>query len=212
MFHYYHYINRQKGSVLLMSLMLLIVVTLLTFSVTQTVLLQEKMTNNDRDAALTLQVAEAALLAGEARIKTLTLADFDTKFSIEGEGKNGTEKGFYEGMTCDGTMTKCYINALSAPYADSTWVNAITTKTVPCGNGESSCLLTGKYVIVRLGLMNVTNTGAANMHAITNQYQDQGAKAIVDTYKYKVIAMGIGNNPDNKRVLVSYYVQSKPQT
>ncbi|NRB37358.1 MAG: hypothetical protein HRU20_02685 [Pseudomonadales bacterium] len=48
--------QRQSGSVLLISLMLLVVATLLTFSVTESSSLQLKMTENSRDYLFALQV------------------------------------------------------------------------------------------------------------------------------------------------------------
>lgn len=200
----------QQGSVLLVSLMLLIVVTLLTFTVAENVFLQEKMTNNDKDNELSLQVAESALLEGEARIRALNLVAFDGAFSLKGDGSAGSVAGHYDGTTCDGTNPDCYVNLLSNPFDEDTWVNAIETATVSCGNGEDECKLPGKYVIVKLGIVNVTSSGGARLEAVTNQYQSQAEGALGEAYKYKVIAMGRGNNEDNQRVLISYFVQSKP--
>lgn len=205
-----HVKQGQKGSVLLISLMLLIVVTLLTFSVSEAVLLQEKMTSGDKDSQLSLQAAESALLEGEARIRSLDLTAFDTSFSVAGDGSNGSVKGHYDGMSCDGTNPDCYMNALNNPFEDAAWENAIDTATVDCGNGEAGCKLSGKYMIVKLGIVNVTSSGSERLEAVTNQYQNQGEGALADAYKYKIIAMGVGNNSQNKRVLISYFVQSKP--
>ena len=56
---------RQHGSVLIIGLLLLLILTLLGLSSMGTTLLQEKMANNMRDQNLAFQAAEAALQNGE---------------------------------------------------------------------------------------------------------------------------------------------------
>ncbi|MDE2088438.1 MAG: pilus assembly protein [Gammaproteobacteria bacterium] len=56
---------RQHGSVLIIGLLLLLVLTLLGLSSMGTTILQEKMANNMRDQNLAFQAAEAALQNGE---------------------------------------------------------------------------------------------------------------------------------------------------
>lgn len=57
--------SRQAGMALIVSLLVLVVITLLTLSATQTSTLQENMAGNLRDHHLAFQAAEAALRAGE---------------------------------------------------------------------------------------------------------------------------------------------------
>jgi Tfp pilus assembly protein PilX len=201
--------QRQTGSILLISLMLLIVLTILTFTVTQTALLQEKMTGNDQDVVLAFQVAEAAISEAENQIRGMNLDEFNTNFSKTGDGTTGVA-GMYEGSACDGTDAACYINILQDPFDDATWVNSIKTSTVSCGTGVVGCLLEGQYVIVRMGELSVGATPVLELIAITNQYQDQAQDAVADAIRYKIMAMGVGNNPQNRRVIVSYFGQSIP--
>jgi type IV pilus assembly protein PilX len=55
----------EKGSVLIISLIMLIVLTLIGITAMSTASLQEKMAGNSRDMALAFQAAEAALRGGE---------------------------------------------------------------------------------------------------------------------------------------------------
>ena len=58
-------LNNQKGAVLVISLIILLVLTLIGVSAARTVLLEEKMTFASRDAKVALEVAEALVKAAE---------------------------------------------------------------------------------------------------------------------------------------------------
>jgi type IV pilus assembly protein PilX len=95
--------STQRGSVLLISLMILIVLTLLTFTAAKNVLLQEKMVASTRDSMLALEVAEAALLDAEARAFGMTYSD---------DGSTGAyqECGLVAGAACWMDTFKNYDN------------------------------------------------------------------------------------------------------
>ena len=204
----------QKGSVLLISLMILIVLTLLTFTTTRSVLLQEKMTANTRDTMLALQVAEAAIAEAEAKTAT---------FSYTLDGTNG----FYDGTTCDGDteedsgevdgdnnpiVIKCYMNAImdmGGYFSDATWVKSTEADDgITCGNGDSNCELKGRYIVVDLGQRTITLSGQSSVLTVANHYQDQNVKSVGNVNVYKIIARGHGLNPAAQKVVVSYYAAS----
>lgn len=58
-------INAQKGAVLIISLLILVLMTIIGVTAMQGTTLQEKMTGNLRDSNLAFQYAETALRAGE---------------------------------------------------------------------------------------------------------------------------------------------------
>ncbi|MEX1032058.1 MAG: PilX N-terminal domain-containing pilus assembly protein [Cellvibrionaceae bacterium] len=62
---------RQKGAVLAVSLIILLVLTLVVVSGSRTVLLQERMTSAVRDSTVSLQLAESGVKEAEAYIETL---------------------------------------------------------------------------------------------------------------------------------------------
>ena len=64
--------QKQKGMVLVISLILLIVLTLIGISSMQNTIVEEKMAGNSRDRDLALKGAEAAVRAGETYVGTLT--------------------------------------------------------------------------------------------------------------------------------------------
>ena len=69
-------INKQKGAVLAVSLILLLVMTLLAVSNLQNIVLQEKMTMAVREGHISLEIAESGLVDAENYIETLALASF----------------------------------------------------------------------------------------------------------------------------------------
>lgn len=66
--------GRQRGVVLIVSLILLMILTLIGVTAMQTSTLEERMTGNALDRALAFQAAEAALRAGENRLYEDTTA------------------------------------------------------------------------------------------------------------------------------------------
>lgn len=64
--------TRQRGAVLVVSMLLLLVMTLLALSMSQTTQLDERMAGNSRDYELAFQGAESALRASEAALMTAT--------------------------------------------------------------------------------------------------------------------------------------------
>ncbi len=79
--------TNQRGAVLIISLMLLVIMTLIGVTSMRTTILQEKMAGNTRDTMLAFQVAETALLDAENYLETVIVspaAAFD-----------GTQAGLY---------------------------------------------------------------------------------------------------------------------
>jgi type IV pilus assembly protein PilX len=60
--------QRQQGAILVVSLLLLLVLTVLALTASQTTRFQERMAGNARDLDLSFQAGEAALRAAETRI------------------------------------------------------------------------------------------------------------------------------------------------
>lgn len=113
-------LRQQRGAVLAIALILLVVVTLLGLSSIKTVSQQEKMVSHSYDRSLAYQFAEAALREGEAqaRIQAQTLnASFPTDQYIA------------DGAACpanDPSINKCVNGLCATPDPDCTprWANA----------------------------------------------------------------------------------------
>lgn len=197
---------RQQGSVLLISLGLLIILTLMTFTISNKVLLQERMTTGHRDDALALQIAETALRDAERSIITRTKTDYTMAGS----------QGLYNGM-CGISDPDCYIlNVADIDlFADSSWAAANSreaTTEIPCAFEDACPLrnpdryLAGRYKLILLDdNFDLSVSGANKTIMIDNQYQsrDEGANPIY--FLYKVIATGQGVDNKNRRVVVSYF-------
>jgi type IV pilus assembly protein PilX len=71
--------NKQAGSVLIISLIMLVAMTLIGITAMRTSVLEEKMAGNMRDKELAFQAAEAALRAAEQSIQdnVISTVDFD---------------------------------------------------------------------------------------------------------------------------------------
>lgn len=97
----------QRGSALIVSLVILIVMTVLGLTAMSGSGLQEKMAGNNRDMALAFQAAEAALRDGEAYYE-------NTVVSLGPSAFNGANPGLYaQGSNPD-------------IFSDATWENART--------------------------------------------------------------------------------------
>ena len=71
-------LHGERGAVLIVGLLLLLVMTIIGVSSMQTTLLEEKMAGNLRDQDLALQAAESALRDAEAWLETIvTIGGFD---------------------------------------------------------------------------------------------------------------------------------------
>lgn len=82
------YSNKQRGSVLIISLLIMLVLTILGVSGMKTSLLEEKMAGNLRDSQLAFQAAEATLKQAEQYIEknVVSITNFD----------NDGSDGFYD--------------------------------------------------------------------------------------------------------------------
>lgn len=67
--------HAQRGAVLVVSMLMLLVLTLVGITAMQLSTQQEKMSGNSRDMDIALQAAEAALRFGESRLAVVNLPD-----------------------------------------------------------------------------------------------------------------------------------------
>lgn len=183
----------QRGSVLLAAMMILIVLTLLTFSASNSGLLQSKMSSTVKDSIWTLEAAEAAVVDAESLAASLTYT------------LNGGEKGYYEG-DCDEDSSFCFqVDKANYNHFDEEYWEKSTKLTVSCGVG---CEREVEYIILKLGIVDLTLGGSGSIQTITNQYQDQGEGVIGDVYKFKIVARAKGYNEASEKVLVTYFASA----
>jgi type IV pilus assembly protein PilX len=119
-------LHRQRGSALIISLLILIVMTLLGLTAMGTSGLQERMAGNTRDMTLAFQAAEAALRDGERYYEDVIMSP--------GSAFNGDVPGLYPP------------EARPNLFADATWVNARVYSGTIQGVAEQP-----RYIIQMLG-------------------------------------------------------------
>ncbi|TBW50992.1 hypothetical protein EZI54_17545 [Marinobacter halodurans] len=172
---------RQRGAVLLTSLLILLVLTLLALSGMQGALLQDKMTSAVREGQISLESAEYALREAELFLedKTVTLGSF------------GTDNGLYtRGNAPD-------------PLDDSTWDSSGSASIAATGFPETLAE-NPRYFIEYIGQ---TSTKEAPGDIQITNYDDNtgGSKPL----GFKIVAWSSGRNGETRRVIESYYGTAK---
>jgi Tfp pilus assembly protein PilX len=174
--------------------MILITISLITFSSYQSVILQEKMTASARENLALFEAVELALLDGES---AAALGDYTV---------DGTD-GFYDSV-CDTSVAGCYLNTLSDVFNETAWQYAIEAdRSVSYGNGS----ITGEYMIVNMGDVTVGLTSASNVKVVTNQYQDLDSGALNPPKLYKVFARA-KTDSGMQKVLVTNFAAATTTT
>ena len=88
--------HQEKGAVLVISLIMLLLLTLIGVTATQVTGLEERMAGNMRDSNLAFQSAESALRAGENLLTQATLPSFTSAGTNGLYAQTGTPPGAYD--------------------------------------------------------------------------------------------------------------------
>ncbi|HEY8570575.1 pilus assembly PilX family protein, partial [Microbulbifer sp.] len=111
-------IGNQRGAVLVVSLIILLVLTLIGVSTARTLQLEEKMTFASRDAKVALEVAEALVRQGERYIDGLsTTGNFNSQTWLYKEGD--APNSLYDANTWDETNSKVFDVPMKGPDGQS---------------------------------------------------------------------------------------------
>lgn len=226
---------KQQGSVLLISLAILIILTLMTFAVSNSVLLQDKAVINHRDNTLAQQVAEAALKDAENLLRTQEYGIEDFPF----EGNTGLYRGYCEVIEkvqyaaynaspdCLETNQQSYLHtiAMQDPFTKAYWNNSRLAKTAthcsygencPCQGSSASggCSTTesephfelGRYQVILLSVeFPFDDISDAKKITMIDNQYESRTDKGETYFLYKVIATGTGLDPNTRKVLVSYF-------
>ena len=106
--------RRERGVVLVISLLMLLVLTLIGVAATRSTTLEERMTANQRDAEVAFQAAEAGLRNGESVLQAASPGDFDNTNGLYDDTATIT----YDTANWDDTDTRSYEGTLD-PAPDS---------------------------------------------------------------------------------------------
>ncbi|WP_226666300.1 PilX N-terminal domain-containing pilus assembly protein [Microbulbifer aggregans] len=174
-------INNQRGAVLIVSLVILLVLTLIGVSGARSALMGERMTFASRDAKIALEVAESMARLGEAHIDSLdNLNAFTTTGWLRSEG-NGPDDLF----------------------AAATWTNDNSVeKDVPMLAADGTTKLKGRMYIELAGLA----SDDANPADVDLSTGSTGLD-FPDIRVFKIVTRGKGIG-GTERVIVTLYGRS----
>lgn len=156
---------RQRGVVLVVALMVLLIITMIGVTSIQTTSLQQRMSTNLRDASLALQTADTGLRVAEAVIAGLaTTGGFSTSgpYYISGNAPNPLIAATWTGSGV-ATATGSYGSAIAPQYFIELVGNSALsggTATSISGYGQSSGTTT---VVFRIVARSTGATGASQV-------------------------------------------------
>ncbi len=104
------YMIKQKGAVLFVGLIMLLIMSLIAITSMQGATLEMRMASNTKDSLVALQTAEAALRSGENLLASgaVNLADFDTN-GADGLYNNANDE-LWSTLNWDGSDSREYTN------------------------------------------------------------------------------------------------------
>ena len=134
------YPNQQRGAVLIISLIMLLVLTIIGVTSMRTTVLEEKMAGNMNDKNLAFQAAEAALRDGEALVNSL-VATSSFNGTAGRLGSGDADPDFFASATWSNTNSIAYSGTLNYVGAQPRYI----VKFVKQIEGDSGSLKVGGY-------------------------------------------------------------------
>jgi type IV pilus assembly protein PilX len=168
-------LKKQSGAVLVISLVILIMLTVLVLSGTQSTLMQEKMTSAIRDSHMSLEVAESGVRDAEIMIAGLSsLSSFnDTGVGgLYNEGKGPQDL-----------------------FDDNNWLDNITRAATTSSSGPLS-----RYFIEYLGELSLEE--AISKINVESYVETAGGG---DIHGFKIVSRSLGRDGNAERIIVSYF-------
>ncbi|THB67150.1 MAG: hypothetical protein D6B27_05140 [Gammaproteobacteria bacterium] len=181
--------KKERGAILVVSLLMLLMLTIIGVASIKTTTIQERMAGNLRDRELAFQAAEAALTVGENYIIT----------NIETTGEdwitNNLTSGSSDAAECTPVSGLCKEGQTLDPFDGDVWDTALSATAQPLsmneasdeGGGEAAGVLESpKYIIQLVGTRTVDSSTMTN-------------------YIFKVTAKGFGGDANSEVVLQSTF-------
>jgi type IV pilus assembly protein PilX len=192
----------QRGTVLIVALMFLIILTLLCLATMTGTTLEEKMAGNARDYNTALQAAEAALRDGEADLKASGVSGLRnisvTSFPVD---KIGASPPF----GCNATGLCIIETEKRQLYTDGTvsW-GSTSTSSVKYGTYTGAPAITGLSSQPRYTLELMQFADGKNKERVT------GASSTVDFYFVRITARAWGASSDTQVTLQEVFIIALP--
>lgn len=174
----------QKGVVLVIGLIMLVVMTLLAVTSMQSSSLQEVMSNNTKDKMTAFEAAESAIRAAETFLDTgvINLNAFD------GNRADGLFSNLYDEVWKEINWETESVTVNNVVVSDGTSATKGGVKTAP------------RYVIQHIGPVNSDPDSRLN---INSSYQSSAADAQVEMFK--ITARGTGGSDNTQVILEAMY-------
>lgn len=171
--------RKQRGTALLMSLIMLLVLSLLAVSGMQGSLMQERMSSAQRDGTIAIEVAESGARDAERWIENnlVTLNDFD------GSG------WLYDASSAD--------TRAPSPFEEGLWQNTTKTRAGQPVNG-----ITPRYMIELRGRGYEPDQLTDGM--ISGYSHDSGA---ANNFAFRTITWASGPSGKGQRIIEVYYTR-----
>ena len=178
-------LKKQSGAVLVVSLMILIILTVLVLSGTQSTLIQQKMTSAVRDAHISLEMSESGLKDAEKMIEGLTLARV-TEF-------NNNSGGLYS------------VNSGPDVFSNTLWKGEgeDKNKTIVASVEVAEKGIVSRYFVEYLGVLSLDeDLSTLNM---TGYGETTGGGNV---HGFRISSGSTGRDGNTARIIVGYYAKS----
>lgn len=169
--------KKQSGAVLVISLIILIVLTLLVVSGTQSTIMQKKMTAAVRDAHISLAEAESGILDAENVVENL--------LGVVGFSDTGIAGKYNQN------------NGPVDLFANAVWVDNLTSAATTDLSGTGRV---ARYFIEYLGVL--SSEQALSGLNIAGYGETAGGG---DVHAFKIVSRSVGRDGNTERIIVSYY-------
>jgi type IV pilus assembly protein PilX len=193
--------THQKGAVLILSLVILIIMTLLGITGMKNTVMQERMAGNQRNSALALQSAESALRAAEIAIETTWGSDFPVGTN-DGSTANDNHGVFLlnssildPNLTNDTEWWAERSGAVNNTFWNNNGTDAYAANTLEFQNGQF--LTMPQYIIEKIGDLPVGTC------------LEGGSDQCFYEHHYQITARGTGAASQSESYLRTIYVRHK---
>ncbi|MBN0989050.1 pilus assembly PilX family protein [Amphritea pacifica] len=207
--------NRQRGSVLIVSLIFVVLMSIIAVSGMQITSLEERMAGNHQDKDRAFQAAEAALVEGEQYVLT-TSFDREVNFKTACTGSLCFDDECAGGLCLTGRITSgCEIRETeNEPWLEndnSAYGSPLTDGNNGAGNLINVWTTNGKHRVASESLDGVTSSAKYIIEFICFTPKDPDAPA-PDAYPndsaewsemYRITALGTGGQDSNRVMLQS---------
>ncbi|MFL0810773.1 MAG: hypothetical protein K6L76_10195 [Agarilytica sp.] len=172
--------KKQRGSALVISLIILLVMSILGIQGMQGTALEERMSGNFRDRTLAFEAAEAALLAGEAWLNQQT--------EVPVANDTGSNVVWNFGVP---NIT-----------GDDFWSNVTVPIDVDLNDDDFDLSQNPQYVIEERAVVEGSG-GGTNSKLNISQHVVPSSSGV--TYSYRITARGYGSSPNSVVILQANY-------